>query len=57
MVLAFIFIILASVIGIFLPLWEARGIFLKVRLLLISFFRHLPSIWWFILAASLIHVH
>lgn len=39
MVLAFIFIILASVIGIFLPLWEARGIFLKVRLLLIL--RHL----------------
>ncbi len=29
-VLAFIFIIVASAIGIFLPLWEARGLFLKV---------------------------
>lgn len=29
-VLAFIFMMLASIIGIFLPLWEARGVFYKV---------------------------
>ena len=30
MILAFIFIILASVVGIFMPLWEARTVAGKV---------------------------